>query len=107
MTIPDVLVVASTDGLRKVGGMLAAMDASGLVVTTPEFAAVDTAAERMVIDPAAWERRISRTQVALMLLAAAARRRSILSAGALRAAAAGPFEADNLVAIEAGSALAA
>ena len=105
--VPDVLVLASADGLTKVGAPLRRMGTDDMVVTLPEFAAVETAADVVVIDPAAWDRRLSKTQLALTLLAAAAKRTGVIPAAALRAAAAGPFEPDNLNAIEAGLALAA
>jgi pyruvate/2-oxoacid:ferredoxin oxidoreductase beta subunit/Pyruvate/2-oxoacid:ferredoxin oxidoreductase gamma subunit len=106
VTIPDVLALASQDGLRKVGPMLAAMGPDQLLVTTPEFAATRTDAELVVVDPSAWEGRIPKTQLALLLLAAAAHRTGVVPPDALRAAAAGPFAAENLNAIEAGLALA-
>jgi pyruvate/2-oxoacid:ferredoxin oxidoreductase beta subunit/Pyruvate/2-oxoacid:ferredoxin oxidoreductase gamma subunit len=104
---PDVLVIASEDGLRKAGPYLARMDGPGLVFVVPEFATVETASEIVVIDPAEWEGRIARVQIPLMLLAAAARRTGVVSDDALRAAAAGPFEKENQAAIDAGLALGA
>jgi Pyruvate/2-oxoacid:ferredoxin oxidoreductase gamma subunit len=106
VTNPDVMVLASEDGLSKVEAMLAAMGPEHLVVTVPAFAGLTTGAKVMVIDPAEWERRLTRTQLALMLLAAATARTGVVSADAFRAAAAGPFAADNLNAVEAGVALA-
>jgi len=106
VTVPDVLVIASEDGLKKVGAMLGSMGPDQLVITVPEFAATATDAELVVIDPAGWDGRIPKTQLALLLLAAAAQHTGVLPAAALRAAAAGPFEQENLNAIEAGLALA-
>ncbi|MCP4226835.1 MAG: hypothetical protein GY773_26130, partial [Actinomycetia bacterium] len=76
-----------------------------LLVTIPEFAEVPTGAERIVIDPTNWDARIPKAQLALVLLAAAAQVTDVVSAEALRAAAEGPFEADNINAIEAGLAI--
>jgi Pyruvate/2-oxoacid:ferredoxin oxidoreductase gamma subunit len=106
VTIPNVVVLVSGDGLRKVGGMLEAMDSDQLVVTVPEFSDVKTGAELVAIDLAAWDERVPKRQLALILLAAAAVRTAVVPLEALRAAAAGPFEAENLSAIEAGAALA-
>lgn len=106
VTNPDVVALVSGDGLRKVGGMLEAMDSDQIVVTVPEFSDVKTGAELVVIDAAAWDGRVPQRHLALMLLAAAAVRTAVFPADALRAAAAGPFEAENLNAIEAGAALA-
>jgi pyruvate/2-oxoacid:ferredoxin oxidoreductase beta subunit len=106
VTIPNVVVLVSGDGLRKVGGMLEAMDSDQLVVTVPEFSDVKTGAELVAIDLAAWDERVPKRQLALILLAAAAVRTAVVPLDALRAAAAGPFEAENLSAIEAGAALA-
>lgn len=105
--VPDILVLASEDGLKKVGTVLARMGPEGLVVTTPEFSSVATAATVEVVDPAGWDGRIPKAQKALMLLTVAAVRTRLVSLEALHAAAAaGPFEAENLNAIGAGVALA-
>jgi pyruvate/2-oxoacid:ferredoxin oxidoreductase beta subunit len=106
VTVPDVLVVVSEDGLKKVGEMLTAMSPDQMVVTTPEFADVATAAVKVVIDPAAWDGRLPKAQMALALLTVAVVRTDAYPVSALRAAAAGPFEVENLNAIEAGVALA-
>lgn len=98
VTIPDVLVLASADGLKQVGAALTGMGPDGLVVTLSEFADVVTGAAVAVIDPG----QVRKPRVALMLLAAAAARTGVVSPEALRAAARGPFEAENLEAIEAG-----
>ena len=105
VTIPDVLVLASDDGLKKVAGMAAAMGPGQLLITTPEFASVATGAEVLVVDPDAWSGRIPKTQLALVLLAAAARRTGVVTPEALAAAGAGPFETANLAAIEAGTSM--
>lgn len=103
---PDALVLASQDGLTKVGAMLGAMGSDGIVVTVPEFADVTTRAEVVVVDPADWDGRIPKAQLAMVLLVVAAQRTGLFPLVALRAAAAGPFEAANLNAIKAGAALA-
>lgn len=104
--VPDVLVVASADGLNKVGGMLQTMRSDQIVVTIPEFADVETDAELIVINPSDWDVRVPKAQVALVLLAAAVQRAGILPVNALWTAAAGPYESANRNAIEAGIALA-
>lgn len=106
VTHPDLLVLVSEDGRRKVGGMLVAMGPGQQVVTTPDLADVVTDAELLVVDPKASDRRIAKTQLALSLLAFAVEASGIYSVEALRAAAAGPYEQENLAAIDAGIALA-
>ena len=93
------------DGLKKVGGMLAGMGPQQLVVTLPEFAAVETEAQVVVVDPRDWEGRIPKVQLSLMLLTVASIRAGLVPIEALRAASTGPFETENLNAIEAGLAL--
>ena len=104
--VPDLLVLVSEDGLKKVGGMLAGMGPEQVVVTLPEFAAVQTEAQVVVVDPKDWEGRIPKVQLSLMLLTVASIRTGLVPIEALRAAAMGPFESENLNAIEAGLALA-
>ena len=103
---PDALVLLSDDGLRKVGAMLDAMAPDTVVLTVPAFAGVKTAARVEVIDPAAAEGRIAKVQVALVLLSAAVSRLGWFPVEALHRAAQGPFEKENLRAIEAGVLLA-
>jgi pyruvate/2-oxoacid:ferredoxin oxidoreductase beta subunit/Pyruvate/2-oxoacid:ferredoxin oxidoreductase gamma subunit len=107
ITVPDVLVVASEDGLAKVGGMLAAMDPEGVVVTIPRFRDLMTAARVVVVDPSAGRERIPKSQHALVLVAAACAVTNGISVDSLRAAARGPFESENLVAIDIGASLVA
>ena len=104
--VPDVAVVASEDGLRKARAVLGRMRPSGLVVTIPGFAGIDTPATRLVVDPAAAPARISKSALTLVLLTVAMARHGAIPIEALRAAAAGPFADENLAAIEAGLALA-
>ena len=106
VTVPDVLVLVSEDGLKKVGGMLAAMRPDQLVVTVPEFAAIETDARVVVLDPKEWETRVPKVQLGLMLMSAAVALTGMIPLEALRSAAAGRFEAENLNAIEAGVGLA-
>ncbi len=107
ITIPDVLIVASEDGLAKVRGMLAAMGEDGVVVTIPAFADLATSARVTVIDPSAHHERIPKSQHALVLVAAACTVSEGIPLDALRAAAGGPFASENLAAIDAGQSLAA
>jgi hypothetical protein len=104
--VPDALAIASDDGLRKAGGMLGVMGPDQLVMTIPEFAGVDTEAEVVVLDPAGFDGRLPKAQLALALLTGVAVRTGVIPIEALRAAGAGPFEAENLNAIDAGVALA-
>jgi 2-oxoglutarate ferredoxin oxidoreductase subunit beta len=106
VTAPDVLVITSEEGLAKVRGMLAVMDEAGIVVTIPEFADVATSARVVVVDPSAHHERVPRSQLALVMVASACAVTDVVPIDALRAAAHGPFEAENLAAIDAGVALA-
>ncbi|MBT8211546.1 MAG: 2-oxoacid:acceptor oxidoreductase family protein, partial [Acidimicrobiia bacterium] len=101
VTTPDVLVLLSTDGLRKVESNLERLTPSSTVFTVPEFADIDTRARVVIIDPNATGERIPKTNHALVVLAAAATSLGI-PIDALYAAAAGPFEEENLKAIDAG-----
>ncbi|MEE8498090.1 MAG: thiamine pyrophosphate-dependent enzyme [Acidimicrobiia bacterium] len=102
VAVPDVLVLVSADGLKKVGGMLEAMRPDQLVVAVPEFASVTTEARLVVLDPKAWDSRVPKAQLGLMLMSAAVALTGVIPLAALRVAAAGRFEAENLNAIEAG-----
>lgn len=106
VAVPDVLVLVSADGLKKVGGMLEAMRPDQLVVAVPEFASVTTEARLVVLDPKAWDSRVPKAQLGLMLMSAAVALTGVIPLAALRVAAAGRFEAENLNAIEAGVGLA-
>ncbi len=106
VAVPDVLVLVSADGLKKVGGMLEAMRPDQLVVTVPEFASVATDARLVVLDPKAWDTRVPKIQLGLMLMSAAVALTEMIPLEALRFTAAGRFEAENLNAIEAGVGLA-
>jgi pyruvate/2-oxoacid:ferredoxin oxidoreductase beta subunit/Pyruvate/2-oxoacid:ferredoxin oxidoreductase gamma subunit len=106
VTIPDVAVIVSDDGLSKVLPMIEAMPASGLVVTFPEFADVKTRAHLEVVDPSEVETRVPKAQRALVLLAATVALLDLFPVGALLdAAGSGPFADENRAAVEAGLAL--
>ncbi len=106
VSVPDVLVLLSEDGLKKVGEMLEGMGPDQLVVALPEFAQVETKARVELIDPKGWTSRVPKAQFGLALLAAAVVRTGMFPPEALRAAAGGPFEAENVNAIDAGLGLA-
>ncbi|NNF69798.1 MAG: 2-oxoglutarate synthase [Acidimicrobiia bacterium] len=105
VSVPDVLVLLSADGLRKVGGALESMTPQSVVVTVPDFSNVETRARVVVVDPAGTGDRIPKAHHGLVVLTVALTRLGI-PADALRAAARGPFEEENLEAIEAGAVLA-
>jgi pyruvate/2-oxoacid:ferredoxin oxidoreductase beta subunit/Pyruvate/2-oxoacid:ferredoxin oxidoreductase gamma subunit len=108
VTVPDVLLVLSDDGLRRAAPMLARMRPGGTVVTVPEHADIETPARVVVLDPAAGGVRVGRADLALIMLTAAIARLDLLPIDALRAAAGeGGFAEANLAAIEAGASLAA
>jgi pyruvate/2-oxoacid:ferredoxin oxidoreductase beta subunit len=104
--IPDLAVVTSEDGLRKVRGLLERMSPESRVVTLPEFSGIVTPAHLEVVDPALAPGRIPKASLALTLLTVATLRGGVLTAPALQAAAAGPFAPENLAAIDGGLALA-
>jgi 2-oxoglutarate ferredoxin oxidoreductase subunit beta len=105
---PDVLVLLTSDGLRKAGPLLAAMDPGATVVTVPEFANVETPARLLILDPAVGPKRVNRAELALVMLAATISRLDLLPIAALRAAAGhGHYAEANLAAIEAGLAIVA
>lgn len=107
VVLPDVAVVVSIDGLRKVQPMAEAMGPDRVVVTVPEFAGLATGARVEVIDPARAETRIPKAHLALVLAAAAVARLGWFPAAALEeAATAGAFAGENLAAITTGVALA-
>jgi pyruvate/2-oxoacid:ferredoxin oxidoreductase beta subunit/Pyruvate/2-oxoacid:ferredoxin oxidoreductase gamma subunit len=101
---PDVLVLLSTDGLRRAAPMLAAMEADAVVVTVPGLADVTTAARVLVLDPGS----VAKGDLALTLIAAAVARLGLLPLEALRAAvSASPHAEANLAAVAAGAAIGA
>ncbi len=70
------------------------------------FASVATDARLVVLDPKTWETRVPKIQLGLILMSAAVALTEMNPLEALRAAAAGRFEGENLKAIEAGAGLA-
>lgn len=104
--VPDLAVVSSDEGLRKVRSLLARMSPDATVVTLPDLGEIATPARVQVVDPGATGGRVPRASLTLVLLAAAMTRIGMVPAEALRAAAAGPFADENLAAIDAGIGLA-
>lgn len=106
VAVPDVLLILSADGLRKVAPLLPEMRRDGLVVTVPELAPLETPARLMVFDPAAAPARIGKADLALVMLASVVERLHLLPADALRqAAGAGAYAEPSLAAIELGLAM--
>ncbi|NOX60848.1 MAG: hypothetical protein GXP42_02705 [Chloroflexi bacterium] len=83
---PDALVLLSADGLNKVRGHLARMTEQDVLITTPEFADVETAAHKIMLDPRQADVRITRTNRSLMVLSAALRVLNIFPIAALEEA---------------------
>jgi 2-oxoglutarate ferredoxin oxidoreductase subunit beta len=105
---PDVLVLLTADGLHKIAPQLPRMRTDAVVVTVPEFAAIQTPARVVVLDAAASGVRVAKPDFALTMLAASVARLDLLPIAALREAAGeGPYAAANLAAIEVGLSLAA
>ena len=105
---PDVLVVLTDDGHRKVKGKLAQLGGDTVVYTVPEFAGIETRARLRVLDPAALPGRVAKGDLAMVILAAVLDETGIIPLDALRSAAAeGPFGDNNLAAIDHGVQLAA
>jgi Pyruvate/2-oxoacid:ferredoxin oxidoreductase gamma subunit len=105
---PDVLVVLTDDGHRKVKGKLAELGDDTVVYTVPEFAEIETPARLRVLDPAALPGRIGKGDLALVILAAVLEETGVIPIAALRSAAAeGPFGDNNVAAIDQGVQLAA
>jgi len=108
VTRPDVLAIISDDGFGKADPYLKAMTANDLVLTIPDYAELDTAAQVVVIDPKSAEKRIPKTSMGLVYLSAALAMTGPYPLDAIRvAAAAGSFSEVNLEAVETGIALAA
>jgi pyruvate/2-oxoacid:ferredoxin oxidoreductase beta subunit len=105
--VPDVLLLLSADGLRKVQPLLPQMSPSAVVFTIPEFKDIITPARLEVIDPATAPTRLPHPQLALAMLTVAVSRLGLFPIDALRdTAGEGPFGDKNLESIEAGAALA-
>lgn len=70
ITRPDALVILSSDGLKKSGRYLAAMETGDRVFALPAFADVSTQARVTVIDPSRAAERIPKASVALAVVSA-------------------------------------
>ncbi len=106
VTKPDVFAIISGDGYAKAGPYLAAMTADDLVLTTPEFADLTTAARVVVLDPKSGPKRIPKTSLGLVFLSAALTLTSPYPLDALRdAAGSGSFAEVNLEAVETGASI--
>jgi pyruvate/2-oxoacid:ferredoxin oxidoreductase beta subunit/Pyruvate/2-oxoacid:ferredoxin oxidoreductase gamma subunit len=104
---PDVLIVLTEDGFRKVQASAGRLPAGAVVYVTPEFADLSTPARVRVVDPGLLPGRVSKGDLALVLLATVLTETGVIPIEALQAAAAeGPFGDTNLTAIEQGVALA-
>jgi pyruvate/2-oxoacid:ferredoxin oxidoreductase beta subunit/Pyruvate/2-oxoacid:ferredoxin oxidoreductase gamma subunit len=104
---PDVLIVLTEDGYRKVQARAALLPAEAIVYATPEFADMSTPARVRVVDPGLLPGRVGKSDLALVLLSTVLAETGVLPIEALQAAAAeGPFGDANLASIEQGVALA-
>ena len=83
---PDALILLSQDGLNKVRGHLARMTERDALITTPEFAHVETAARKIIFDPRQAGVRLTRTNRSLMLVSAALRELDLFPIAALEEA---------------------
>jgi pyruvate/2-oxoacid:ferredoxin oxidoreductase beta subunit/Pyruvate/2-oxoacid:ferredoxin oxidoreductase gamma subunit len=107
VSVPDVLLVLSQDGLRRAAPMLARMRPGGTVVTVPDLPDLETPARVIVLDPAAGGGRVGKADLALVLLAATMERLAVVPLDALRdAARESGFAEQNLAAIAAGASIA-
>lgn len=109
VTRPDALVVLTEDGRRKAARFLRHMTAADCVFAPPELADLETAAERVVLGPAALKSPVGRGEAALVWLTAAVQRLGLFPVAALEEAARqgpGGRAAEHLRAIRAGQALA-
>jgi pyruvate/2-oxoacid:ferredoxin oxidoreductase beta subunit/Pyruvate/2-oxoacid:ferredoxin oxidoreductase gamma subunit len=106
MDEPDVLVILSSEGLRKAARYLGGMKGSVFVV--PEFAGVETGGTVTVLDPKSGPGRVAKSELALAVLAGAVVHERLLEVEALRKAVGAypAFAEKNLAAIEAGLAMA-
>jgi 2-oxoglutarate ferredoxin oxidoreductase subunit beta len=107
VVVPNVLVLLSHDGLRKVRGLLDEMGPADIVVAPPALADLTTAARVHIVDPATSPTRIASSAQALALAAAAIDTLGWFDIAALRSAASsGAFGESNARAVDAGLALA-
>lgn len=99
---PDLVVVLSEDGRRRVTSVLRGLHPQTIVMTVPEVGPLETPARVMVVDPG----RLARGDASLAVLTAAVTTGGILPVEAIRAAAsAGSHAASNLAAVDAATAL--
>ncbi len=105
---PDILVVLTDDGYRKVAGRAKRMTEDAVVYALPQFSAIETPARVVVLDPANLPGRIGKGDLALLALAAVVQNSGVIPIEALRSAVAdGPFGESNLAAVAHGVVLAA
>jgi Pyruvate/2-oxoacid:ferredoxin oxidoreductase gamma subunit len=78
VTRPEALVLISVDGLKKSGRYLAAMTEEDVLFTIPQFADVPTRARKIILDPKKAGIRVTRTNLAMLLITAALRELDIL-----------------------------
>jgi pyruvate/2-oxoacid:ferredoxin oxidoreductase beta subunit/Pyruvate/2-oxoacid:ferredoxin oxidoreductase gamma subunit len=100
--VPQVVLVLSEDGRRRVGAMLRRLPPEATVVTVRDLVPIDTPAQVTVVGST----RADRREPALAVLTTAVTRLGILPVEALRSAAsAGPHAEPDLAAIDAGASL--
>ena len=101
---PDALILLSEDGLKKVRRHLATMTSESVLVTTPEFAGLETQARKVVLRPREGGVRITRTNRSLIVTAAALRLLELFPIGALEESirrTQARFAAENLPVVDA------
>ncbi len=104
---PDVLVVLTDDGFRKVRARVAGLPAESTIYALPGYSGLETPAQVHVLDPAQLSERVSKGDLALVALGAVLAVTDVIPIEALRAAAAeGPFGEANVAAVELGLRLA-
>jgi hypothetical protein len=100
--VPQVVLVLSEDGRRRVGAMLRRLPPEATVVTVRDLVPIDTPAQVTVVGST----RADRREPALAVLTTAVTRLGILPVEALRSAAsAGPHAEPDLAAIDGGASL--
>ncbi|OQA39705.1 MAG: 2-oxoglutarate oxidoreductase subunit KorB [Chloroflexi bacterium ADurb.Bin325] len=106
---PDALVLVTEEGRKAAGRYLRALTRESWLFTTPEFAGLDTPAQKVVIDSSGLGTQRSRKNLGLLLSAAALRRLRLFPIEALEAAIRGErrkdVAAENLAAVAASAAV--
>jgi 2-oxoglutarate/2-oxoacid ferredoxin oxidoreductase subunit beta len=74
ITRPDALILVTEDGRKAAGRYLAALTSESWLFVTPEFAGLETCAQKVVLDSEAAGGRSSKKNLGLLMLAAALRR---------------------------------